>query len=62
MQERALVTPREKDGKGKRMDKAKKFVINKLNEYEAQTLFKKKKLSAQHQGGHYNGLPGRHYD
>ena len=46
MQERALVTPREKDGKGKRMDKAKKFVINKLNEYEAQTLFKKKKLSA----------------
>ena len=62
MQERVLVTPREQDGNGGRMDKAKKFVIKKLNEYEDRKQFMKRKLSATHQGGHYNGLPGRHYD
>ena len=62
MQERVLVTPREQDGNGRRMDKAKKFVIKKLNEYEARKQWPKRKLSATHQGGHYNGLPGRHYD
>ena len=62
MQERALITPREQDGKGTRMDTAKKFVINKLNEYEKQKLLRKRRMSAAHQGGHYNGLPGRHYD
>ena len=48
MQERVLVTPRDQDEWGRKIDKAKKFVINKLNEYEAQKKFKlSKKLSAQ---------------
>ena len=46
MKERALVTPRDHDGRGRRMDKAKRFVVNKLNEYERQII--KKKVSAQH--------------
>ena len=45
MQDRASVTPKDLDGHGKRMDKAKKFVIQKLNEYEK--LSKKRKQSAQ---------------